>query len=74
LKTPLNRASGILPSLVAGHVDEDSSVESCSELGGGLDNRDWLLLLLVSLLKTADWLLAELWMDWEGQSSSGGFF
>lgn len=51
------------PSLVAGHVDEDSSVDSCSELEGGLDNRDWLPLLLVSLLKTGDWLLPELWMD-----------
>ena len=43
-------------------MDEDSSVDSCSELEGRLDNRDWLLLLLVSLLKTGDWLLPELWM------------
>ena len=57
-----------------GNVGEGSSVDGCSELEGGDDNRDWLLLLLVSLLKTGDWLLPVLWMGLEVQSSPGCFF
>lgn len=64
----------ILPSLVLGNVGEGSSVDGCSELEGGDDNRDWLLLLLVSLLKTGDWLLPVLWIGLEVQSSPGCFF
>lgn len=63
-----------LPSLVLGNVGEGSSADGCSELEGGDDNRDWLLLLLVSLLKTGDWLLPVLWMGLEVQSSPGCFF
>lgn len=62
------------PSLVLGNVGEGSSVDGCSELEGGDDNRDWLLLLLVSLLKTGDWLLPVLWIGLEVQSSPGCFF
>lgn len=62
------------PSLVLGKAGEGSSADGCSELEGGGDNRDWLLLLLVSLLKTADWLLPLLWMGLEVQSSPGCFF
>lgn len=60
-----------------GNVDEGSSADGCSELegsGGGDDDRDWLLLLLVSLLKTGDWLLPVLWMGLEVHSSPGCFF
>lgn len=63
-----------MPSLVLGNVGEGSSADGCSELEGGDDNRDWLLLLLVSLLKTGDWLLPVLWMGLEVQSSPGCFF
>lgn len=62
------------PSLVLGKAGEGSSANGCSELEGSGDNRDWLLLLLVSLLKTADWLLPLLWMGLEVQSSPGCFF
>lgn len=62
------------PSLVLENVGEGSSVDGCSELVGGEDDRDWLLLLLVSLLKTGDWLLPVLWIGLEVQSSPGCFF
>lgn len=62
------------PSLVLGKAGEGSSADGCSEPEGGGDNRDGLLLLLVSLLKTADWLLPLLWMGLEVQSSPGCFF
>lgn len=58
-----------------GNVGEGSSADGCSEPeGDGADKRDWLLLLLVSLLKTGDWLLPVLWMGLEVQSSPGCFF
>lgn len=47
-----------------------ASVEGPSEP----EDRVWLLLLLVSLQKTADWLLLELGAGSEAQSSSGCFF
>lgn len=50
-----------------------ASVEGSSELAG-LEDRVWLLLLLVSLQKTADWLLLELGAGSGVQSSSGCFF
>lgn len=50
-----------------------ASVEGSSELAG-LEDWVWLLLLLVSLQKTADWLLLELGAGSGVQSSSGGFF
>lgn len=60
------------------NAGEGSSAGGCSELEAGdvdIDNdRDWLLLLLVSLLKTDDWLLPVLWMGLEVQSSPGCFF
>lgn len=62
------------PSLLLGKAGEGSWADGCSELEGGGDDRDWLLLLLVSLLKTADWLLPLLWMGLEVQSSPGCFF
>lgn len=62
-----------LPSLELGNIGEGSSVDGCSELVGADDNRDWLLLLLVSLLNTGDWLLPVLWIGLEGQSSPGCF-
>lgn len=58
-------------------MGEGSSANGGSELeggGGDGDDRDWLLLLLVSLLRTAEWLLPLLWMGLEGQSSPGCFF
>lgn len=56
-------------------MGEGSSVDGCSELEGSDDDKsDWLLLLLVSLLKTGDWLLPVLWMGLEVQSSPGCFF
>lgn len=55
-----------------GKPGEGSSADGCSELEGG--GGDGLLLLLVSLLKTGDWLLPLLWMGLEGQSSPGCFF
>lgn len=63
-----------LPSLVLANVGEGSSADGCSELEGSDDNGDWLLLLLVSLLKTGDWLLPVLWIGLEVQSSPGCFF
>lgn len=63
---------GHLPSRVlVGNVGRGSSVDSCSELVGGVD-RDWLL-LLISLLKTGDWLLPVVGIGLEVQSSSGCF-
>lgn len=53
---------------------DDSPVDGGSEPDGGDNDRDWLLLLLVSLLKTDDWLLPVLWIGLEVQSSSGCFF
>lgn len=50
-----------------------ASVEGSSELAG-LEDRVWLLLLLISLQKTADWLLLELGVGSGVQSSSGCFF
>ncbi len=50
-----------------------ASVEGSSELAG-LEDRVWLLLLLISLQKTADWLLLELGTASGEQSSSGCFF
>lgn len=50
-----------------------ASVEGPSE-PTGMEDRVWLLLLLVSLQKTADWLLLELAVGSEAQSSSGCFF
>lgn len=49
-----------------------ASVEGPSEMTG-VEDRVWLL-LLVSLQKTADWLLLELGVGSEAQSSSGCFF
>lgn len=57
-----------------GKVGEGSSADACSELGADGDNRDWLPLLLVSLPRTAEWLLPLLWMGLEVQSSPGCFF
>lgn len=62
------------PSLVLEKVGEGSSADGCSELEGDGDNRDWLPLLLVSLPRTAEWLLPLLWMGLEVQSSPGCFF
>lgn len=62
------------PSLVLEKVGEGSSADGCSELEGDGDDRDWLPLLLVSLPRTAEWLLPLLWMGLEGQSSPGCFF
>lgn len=63
-----------LPSLVLENTGKGSSADSCSELEGGNNDRDWLLLLLISLLKTGDWLLPVLWMGLGVQSSTGCFF
>lgn len=57
-----------------GKADGGSWVEDCSELEGGSAKREGLPLLLVSLVKTADWLLPLLWMGLEVQSSPGCFF
>lgn len=62
------------PSLVLGKADGGSWVEDCSELEGGSAKREGLPLLLVSLVKTADWLVPLLWMGLEVQSSPGCFF
>lgn len=56
------------------NIGEGSSIDNCSELEGSDNDRDWLLLLLVSLLKTGDWLLPVLWIGLEVQSSTGCFF
>ena len=56
------------------NIGEGSSIDSCSELEGSDNDRDWLLLLLVSLLNTGDWLLPVLWIGLEVQSSPGCFF
>lgn len=56
------------------NAGKGSSADSCSELEGGNNDRDWLLLLLISLLKTGDWLLPVLWMGLGVQSSTGCFF
>lgn len=52
----------------------DSAADGGSEPGGSDNDRDWLLLLLLSLLNTDDWLLPGLWMGLEARSSSGCFF
>lgn len=70
----LSHACPSSPSLVLGKVGEGSSADGCSELGADGDNRDWLPLLLVSLPRTAEWLLPLLWMGLEVQSSPGCFF
>lgn len=71
------RRSITSPSLVLPNVDEGSSADGCSgpdSDGEGEGKRDWLLLLLVSLLKTGDGLVPLLWMEVELQSSPGCFF
>jgi len=70
----VNTGISILPSLMLENIGEGSSADGCSVLEGNDNDSDWLLLLLVSLLKTDDWLLPVLWIGLEVQFSSGCFF
>lgn len=56
------------------NVGEGSSAGGCSEPEGDDDKGEGLLLVVVSLLKTDDWLPPLLWRGSGGQSSPGCFF
>lgn len=71
----MQRAVSVLdPSSCAGRGVAPEPADEDSTKLADTDDRDWLLLMFVSLQNTVDWLLLELGVGSGAQSSSGCFF